>query len=130
MYKVFKEGIAININISAGIIVQKISVSWDSSKNWLKFLITIDFTIIVRVNDRIDKIKIIVWSWKNIRCSIVGEFLSWENILAHMGIYFVIMIVWLKVCSWGGFKLFHSTDRFNEFTAKIGLFDESVLQII
>jgi hypothetical protein len=75
IYKVFKDGIAINTSIIAGRAVQKNSISSAPKKNRLKLLVEIALnklykTIVVIL------IKIIIaWSWKKIKCSIRGEFL-------------------------------------------------------
>lgn len=113
-----------NININAGMAVQNISVSCDSSKNWLYVLVFRDEIIILRVRARIDRIKIILWSWKNIRCSIVGEFLFCENILDHIGIYLVFTMVWLNVCSIGGRELFHSIDKLSALVLTTALLED------
>jgi len=75
-YKVFKEGIAININMIAGRAVQNSSVSWDSNKNRLKvFFESNDIINILNVRIVIVKINNILCSWKKVKCSIKGEFL-------------------------------------------------------
>jgi hypothetical protein len=96
-------------NMIAGIEVQNISVLWDSIINWLKFKFLIAEKIIFRVVIVITMIINMVWSWKNVRCSILGEFLFCKLIFLHIGIYFVSSSIWLWVCSEGGFWLFHSS---------------------
>lgn len=88
--------------------VQKISVWWDSKLNSLNLVQTKDVFIIKRTNIKIEKIMIIVWSWNIIICSIKGEFLFWNIILFHIGIYLNTISVWLKVWNWGGQLKFHS----------------------
>ena len=75
-----------NRSITAGRIVQIVSISWPSIKNlWYLFLITIE---IIKFNVKIViKIRIIIeWSWKNKSCSILGEVLSWNDKAIHEGI--------------------------------------------
>lgn len=74
---------AINISVTAGKIVQIISVGWFSIKFRFEslFLIieyNINITIVV-IEIRI----IIVWSWKKISCSIIGLALFIEFIFIH-----------------------------------------------
>lgn len=71
---------------NAGREVQNTSVWWDSSRNRLNIFIFIDFTIIMSVSIVMEMIKTIVWSWKNERCSIKGEFLFCIFIILHIGI--------------------------------------------
>lgn len=74
MYKIFKEGIAINIKMIMGEIVQIISIKCPWSKNRLVNLLK---SIKIIENRIIDVIKIriiIVKSWKKIISSEVGEF--------------------------------------------------------
>jgi len=86
IYRVLREGIAINININAGMDVQNNSISWASRKNRLKDLLTIDENIKWRVRIVTLTKMIIEWSWKNVKCSINGEFLSWNDNLDQVGI--------------------------------------------
>lgn len=73
IYRIFKEGIAINIKINIGEIVQIISIRCPWSKNRLVILLKIRKIIENRIIDVI-KIKIIiVKSWKKIISSEVGE---------------------------------------------------------
>lgn len=108
----------------AGIAVQNNSVSCDSNRNWLKFVLFKEKIIMLKVSLRIDRISSILWSWKNMRCSIVGELLFCENIFDHKGIYLVIIEVWLKVWSMGGYLLNHSIERFNRLALIVGLLDD------
>lgn len=74
IYKIFKEGIAINIKIIIGEIVQIISIKWPWSKYRLVILLKRRKIIENRIIEVI-KIKIIiVKSWKKIINSKVGEF--------------------------------------------------------
>lgn len=86
IYKVFREGMAMNINIRAGRVVQKSSISWASKKNRLKDLDKVDEVIRYKVKIvTLTKITI-AWSWKNIKCSIKGEFLFWKDKADQVGI--------------------------------------------
>lgn len=96
IYKVFIDGSAIKISRNAGIDVQKISVWCDSKRNRLNALIFMDLTNIDIVSRVILAIRIIVWSWKNDKCSIRGEFLFCIPIEFHIGI--VYSFRWLVKC--------------------------------
>jgi len=77
---------AMNINIRAGTIVQNSSMFWASRKYRLKGLNEdIVSDIMVRVVTMVKIIK--VWSWKNTKCSISGEFLFWVLSFIHTGIF-------------------------------------------
>lgn len=75
-YKIFIEGRAIKRSITAGRIVQIVSISCPSMRNlWYLFLITIEiimFSVMIVIRIRM----IIEWSWKNNSCSILGDVLS------------------------------------------------------
>lgn len=85
-YKAFIEGRAIKINMIDGIIVHTVSISCPSDKNLLNFLLFFEAMIIYRVIVVILTSTIIEWSWKNNNCSMILEFLSWNEILVHVGI--------------------------------------------
>ncbi len=79
IYNVFKEGKAMKINITAGKIVHKISITCLSTVNLLNI-----FDNVKEINRYKEKITIIItitieWSWKNKICSIVGEAQSWKD---------------------------------------------------
>lgn len=65
-YKILIDGIAINMRINIGIIVQISSIRWFWSRNRLFNLFLISDIIINRIMVVIDTIIIIVKSWKNI----------------------------------------------------------------
>jgi hypothetical protein len=62
IYRVFKDGIAMNINIIAGKVVQNNSISWASRKNRLNDLLMIDEMIKWRVKIVTLTKMIIEWS--------------------------------------------------------------------
>jgi len=87
IYRVFNEGIAMNIKSMAGIEVQNNSISWASKKNLLNFFDLMDeINKYIVINVIVVKI-IIEWSWKKIKCSIKGEFLFWKDNEDHVGIF-------------------------------------------
>lgn len=111
-YKIRKDGRAMNISIKAGKIVQIISISCPSRISWLESLFNIMLVIIYKIKIVIIIKIIIEWSWKNISCSIVGEFLSVILILDQKGISYLINILdWLNVCSEGGKFICHSIEE-------------------
>jgi len=75
-YKVFIEGRAMKISMVPGRIVQIDSISCPSAMNLLNFFPfirdSIEYRVMIVISDRI----IIAWSWKNIRCSMIGEEVS------------------------------------------------------
>lgn len=72
------------IRVTAGKIVQMISIVWPSSKNRLINLLKNNenincptkTVIITKINN--------VWSWKKDNCSIKGDALSWREINFHV----------------------------------------------
>jgi len=72
-YKFFNEGKAINTNNKDGKIVQIVSISCPSIMNLLNLLINNKDNTRYNVRTVIVINTIIVWSWKNIMCSIKGE---------------------------------------------------------
>jgi hypothetical protein len=90
MYRAFIEGRAMKINMADGRIVQIVSISCPSDMNLLNLFLTIDDAIMYRVRMVIVTRMIIEWSWKNSNCSIVVEFLSWNDNAVHVGILFVV----------------------------------------
>lgn len=80
IYKIFNEGIAINIKIIIGEIVQIISIKWPWRRNRLVILLK-DNEIIENKIINVIKIKIIiVKSWKKIINSEEGELAFWSEI--------------------------------------------------
>lgn len=85
-YNKWRDGRAINIKITAGSDVQMNSTICSSKSNRLIIELFIIVNIIyITVVVIIIKI-IIVWSWKKINCSIIGELASCVLILAHVDI--------------------------------------------
>lgn len=86
VYKIFREGIAINIKIIIGEIVQIISIEWSWSKNRLINLLK-NRKIIENKIMNVIKIKIIiVKSWKKIINSEEGE-LAFCNLINQVLIF-------------------------------------------
>lgn len=77
-YKILSEGIAKKIKITIGKIVQIISIIWLCKIILLFKLFINNENIIYIIIIVIIIIIIIAWSWKKIKFSIIGEFLSWR----------------------------------------------------
>jgi len=85
-YKFFSEGKAINTNNKDGKIVHTVSISCPSMINLLNLLIINKDKTKYNVRTVIVIKTIIVWSWKNVICSIKGEEASWKDKAIHIGI--------------------------------------------
>jgi len=85
-YRFFKEGRAINTNNNDGKMVQIVSISCPSIINLLNLLTISKDNTKYKVRIVIVIKTIMVWSWKNIMCSIKGEEASWKDKAIHVGI--------------------------------------------
>lgn len=73
-------------SMMAGIVVQNISISCLSGENRLVIFVVM-FWIISHEVIAVTAVMIIIeWSWKNSRCSMIGDFLFWKLIFIHIGI--------------------------------------------
>lgn len=93
-YRIFNDGKAIIINKIAGIIVQIVSVNWFSSRFRFDNLFIMVDAIIIITAVVIDKMIIMVWSWKKISCSIIGLALFNILIFVHDGIFKEVLFIY------------------------------------
>jgi hypothetical protein len=87
MYNSRKDGIAINTKITAGAIVQTVSIICPSRINRLVCLFWIILIIVWNTVVMIINIIINAWSWKKINCSITGDALSCSVRFNHVVIF-------------------------------------------
>jgi len=85
-YKFFREGKAMNTNSKDGKMVQMVSISCPSIINLLNLLTTSKDKTKYKVRTVIVIRTIMVWSWKNVICSMKGEEASWKDKAIHIGI--------------------------------------------
>lgn len=86
-YKARRDGRAIKIRINAGMIVHTSSIIWPSYNLMLVNLLIIIVTRIYEIKDVIINRINIVWSWKKISCSIIGEAAFCKPRFLHKGIF-------------------------------------------
>jgi len=75
-----------NTNSKDGKMVQMVSISCPSIINLLNLLTTSKDKTKYKVRTVIVIRTIMVWSWKNVICSMKGEEASWKDKAIHIGI--------------------------------------------